>query len=69
MNLDQYKAIQPRIAELQRTALEFAELGQAKVSRLLLTACLAAQRIKPTKLVTVDPATDAGTAPKKGKGA
>lgn len=69
MNIDQHAAIQPRIVDLQRAALEFAELGESKVSRLILAACFAAQKIKPVKVVPVDPAADAAAASKKGKGA
>ena len=70
MNIEQHAAIQSRIVELQRAALQFAELGESKVSRLILAACFAAQKIKPAKVTPVEPAADAGTAaPKKGKGA
>ncbi len=83
MNLEQHVAIQSRILELQRAALQFAELGESKVSRLILAACFAAQKIKPAKVAPVEqsePATltaqlaveqakeQFGT-PKKGKGA
>ncbi|WP_307753735.1 hypothetical protein [Xanthomonas albilineans] len=54
MNLDQHKAIQPRIVELQRAALEFAEIGESKVSRLILAACFAAQKLKPAKPASGD---------------
>ncbi|QSQ54077.1 hypothetical protein ISN36_07810 [Xanthomonas translucens pv. undulosa] len=68
MNIEQHVAIQPRIVELQRAALEFAELGESKVSRLILAACFAAQKLKPVKVVAVDPAADASK-PAKGNGA
>ncbi|WP_394687118.1 hypothetical protein [uncultured Xanthomonas sp.] len=49
MNIDQYNRLQPRIVDLQRAALEFAELGLTKVSRHILAAVFTAQKIKPTK--------------------
>ncbi|WP_295945276.1 hypothetical protein [uncultured Xanthomonas sp.] len=74
MDIKQHAAIQPLVMDLQRSALTFAELGESKVSRLILAAAFAAQKIKPTK--PVQPAGDqpAGDAPvakpaTKGKGA
>lgn len=63
MNLEQWKRLQPRVVEVQRLALEFAELGESKVSQQLLQAAVRASRIKPQE--------EQGTeAPKtKGKGA
>ncbi|MEL1264414.1 hypothetical protein [Pseudoxanthomonas putridarboris] len=64
MNLQQWKELQPRIVDVQRLALVFAELGESKVSYLLMQAGIRASRIKP--------AAEQGTeqpAPKKGKGA
>jgi hypothetical protein len=49
ITLEQHTKLQPRIVEVQRLALEFAELGEMKVSRLLLQAGMTAARIKPTK--------------------
>lgn len=64
MNLEQHAALQPRIVEVQRLALVFAELGQSKVSYLLMQAGMTAARIKPTK--PVEAPTEK---PAKGKGA
>lgn len=64
ITIEQHTKLQPRIVEVQRLALEFAELGEMKVSRLLLQAGMTAARLKPTK-------PEATTPPKaeKGKGA
>lgn len=63
MNLEQWNRLQPRVVEVQRLALEFAELGETKVSYLLLQAGMRAARIKPQVEQSAEP-------PKgKGKGA
>jgi len=49
MTLDQWNALQPRIVDVQRLALLFAELGESKVSYLLMQAATRAARIKPVK--------------------
>jgi hypothetical protein len=49
MNLNEWQAMQPRITAVLREALAMAEVGEGKVSRLLMTAGLAMQRIKPAK--------------------
>jgi hypothetical protein len=64
MNLEQHARLQPRIVEVQRLALEFVELGESKVSYLLMQAGIRASRIKPSK-----PAAEATPETKKGKGA
>lgn len=69
MNIEQHAAMQPAIVEIQRMALLFSELGQSKVSFLLMQAGIAAARIKPTKSVEVAPVEAAPEAAKKGKGA
>ncbi|MCW0399821.1 hypothetical protein NB688_002840 [Xanthomonas sacchari] len=71
MNIDQYNRLQPRIVDLQRAALEFAELGLSKVSRHILAAVVTAQKIKPTKPASADSSADAAPAPspKRVKGA
>jgi hypothetical protein len=60
MNLEQWNRLQPRVVEVQRLALEFAELGETKVSYLLLQAGMRAARIKPQ--------VEQGSEPPKGKG-
>lgn len=61
ITLEQHAALQPRIVEVQRLALVFAELGESKVSYLLMQAGIRATRIKPT--------VEAPKAEKKGEGA
>lgn len=63
MNLEQYKALQPRILDAQRLALELVELGFAAQGVKLGTAAFAALKIKPTK------ESPKAVAPKAGKGA
>lgn len=63
ITIEQHTKLQPRIVEVQRLALEFAELGESKVSQQLLQAAVRASRIKPTQ----PPATPVKT--EKGKGA
>ena len=48
MNLEQYNAVQPRIVEVQRLALLLAELGEMRISRLLMEAGVRASKLKPT---------------------
>lgn len=62
LTLEQHASLQPRIVEVQRLALVFAELGESKVSYLLMQAGIRAARIKPT-------ATAAPEKAAKGKGA
>ncbi|MDR2872062.1 MAG: hypothetical protein LBV45_06000 [Xanthomonadaceae bacterium] len=69
MNLEQWKAMQPRIVSIQREALAMSEVGESKVSRLLMTAALAMQRIKPAKVDVVSSAEKPSEKPVKGKGA
>lgn len=64
ISLEQHTKLQPRIVEVQRLALEFAELGESKVSQQLLQAAVRASRIKPTQPVAAVPAKA-----EKGKGA
>lgn len=59
MNLEQYKALQPRILDAQRLALELVELGFSGVGIPLGVAAMKALKIKPAK----------AAAPKAGKGA
>lgn len=66
ITLEQHTKLQPRIIEVQRLALEFAELGEMKVSRLLLQAGMTAARLKPTKPEAVQAEATKAT---KGKGA
>lgn len=58
LTLQQHAELQPRILDMQRLALSFAEIGESKISSLLMQATVRAQRIKPTK-ETTEPATPA----------
>ncbi|KAB7768907.1 hypothetical protein [Xanthomonas sp. LMG 12461] len=71
MDIKQHAAIQPLVMDLQRSALAFAELGESKVSRLILAAAFAAHKIKPTKPVppSGQPVSEAPKPVAKGKGA
>lgn len=64
ITIEQHAKLQPRIVEVQRLALEFAELGESKVSQQLLQAAVRASRIKPAQLASAAPAKA-----EKGKGA
>lgn len=68
MNLDQYKALQPRILDAQRLALELVELGFSGVGIPLGVAAMKALKIKPAKASSVEESPKA-TTPKAGKGA
>ncbi|WP_411831956.1 hypothetical protein [Pseudoxanthomonas mexicana] len=71
MNLEQWNLLQPRIVDVQRLALVFAELDELKVSRLLMQAGMTAMRIKPAKAESkpeAKPETPAATDTAKGKG-
>ena len=72
LTLEQYNALQPRVLEVQRLALYFAELGEQRVSRDLLAAATRASKIRPTKAAADQQAdqqvTDAASK-KGGKGA
>lgn len=63
MNLEQYKALQPRILDAQRLALELVELGYSGVGVALGVAAMKALKIKPTK------ESPKAAMPKAGKGA
>lgn len=67
MNLEQYKALQPRILDAQRLALELVELGYSGVGVALGVAAMKALKIKPTKAVPASESPKAA-APKAGKG-
>lgn len=64
MDLEQWKALQPRVVEVQRLALVFFELGHSDVSRLLMAAGMKAAKIKPTSRAG-DPAAPAKSARSK----
>ena len=68
MNLEQYKALQPRILDAQRLALELVELGYSNVGVALGVAAMKALKIKPTKAASVQESPKVA-APKAGKGA
>ena len=52
LTLQQHAELQPRILDMQRLTLSFAEIGESKISSLLMQATVRAQRIKPTKETT-----------------
>ena len=49
LTLDQYNELQPYVLTLQRLALRYAELGELKIAKDLLTASVKASRLRPTK--------------------
>ena len=69
MNLEQYKAMQPRILNAQRLALELVELGYSNVGVALGVAAMKALKIKPTKAAASASELPKAAAPKAGKGA
>lgn len=71
MNLEQWNSLQPRIVDVQRLALVFAELGESKASRLLMQAGMTAMRIKLAKAEPqpeAKPETPVAADTTKGKG-
>lgn len=68
MNLEQYKALQPRILDAQRLALELVELGFSGVGIPLGVAAMKALKIKPMKAASASESPKAA-APKAVKGA
>lgn len=64
ITLEQYQHVQTGTREIQRLALAFADMGESKISNLLLQAAVRASRIKPTQ-----PAASAPAKAEKGKGA
>lgn len=68
MNLEQYKALQPRILDAQRLALELVELGFSGVGIPLGVVAMKALKIKPTKASSVEESPKAAS-PKAGRGA
>lgn len=64
ITIQQHKELQLQILELQKLALEFSQLGESKISSLLLQAIVRAHRIKVSKPEAVVPAKA-----EKGKGA
>lgn len=49
LTLDQYREVQVQVTAIQRMALKFSELGESKISGVLLQAAVRASRLKPTK--------------------
>lgn len=69
MNLEQYKALQPRILDVQRLALELVELGYSNVGVALGVAAMKALKIKPTKVAASGSELPKAASPKAGRGA
>lgn len=68
LTLDQYRDVQAQVTAIKRMALKFSELGESKISNVLLQAAVRASRLKPTK----DAAASTSEVPPKksaGKGA
>lgn len=71
MNVEQHAALQARIVDAQRLALDLVEMGHARIGIMLGTAAFKALRIKPTAEAApaAKPSRRAKTVEPKGEGA
>lgn len=71
MNVEQHAALQARIVEAQRLALDLVEMGHARIGIAMGTAAFKALRIKPTAEAApaAKPSRKAKSVESKGEGA